>query len=250
MKKTLVCLLIAVLALSTALPALSEIKSGDVITFGTFEQNNNSKDGKEPIEWLVLETDGSQAFLLSRYVLTCRKFNGSKSMNLSWSSSSIRKWLNDKFLDGFSKKEQAAIVTTTVDNSAAQSETGACSGGKETKDKVFLLSYAELNTYFPERADKRAVYTDSAIKAVNDGSMTFAKLKKFLTESYDGCYLWYLRSFKEDMFTGAPFPELIHEDGDTSFIGCSPILVYGIRPALVLDLDKGEKYIQVVEPAD
>ncbi|MDR9824596.1 DUF6273 domain-containing protein, partial [Vibrio sp. FNV 38] len=62
----------------------------------------------------------------------------------------MRNWLNDKFLKSvFSKKEQAAILTTKVDNSASQGITGWGweKDEKETKDKIFVLSCAEANRY-------------------------------------------------------------------------------------------------------
>ena len=239
-------LLLAVLL--SAVSSLAEVKAGDIITFGTYEQDNDKKNGKEPIEWIVLEVNDNQAFVVSRYVLTARQFHNNKR-NFDWSKSAIRTWLNDNFLSAFTGKERKAIIRTTVNNDASQSEDGKASGGKETKDLVFLLSYAEVVKYFPEEKDRAAVYTDAAIKAVNDGSMSFEDLKAAFYKYYDGCYHWYLRSFKEgDFLTGnVNFPEMIQADGSTSFMGTSPILTYGIRPAMVLDLNVALDLIQIVE---
>ncbi|MBQ9257207.1 MAG: hypothetical protein IJ181_08850 [Acidaminococcaceae bacterium] len=234
-----------VCALFVALPALAEPRTGDIISFGSFEQDNDKKNGKEPIEWIVLDVTNGKAFLVSRYVLTAREFHTSNSVE--WHKSAIRKWLNDTFLNNFSEKEQKAIVQTTVDNSASQSDGGKVSGGKDTKDKIFLLSYAEVAQYFPEKKDRRAVYSDAAIKASLDGSTSFKERKSFLQEYYDGCYVWYLRSFKSNMLASSACPDTIDSDGETGMIGCTPTLIQGIRPALVLNLKTANGLYQVVQ---
>lgn len=49
----------------------------------------------------------------------------------------------------FNSAEQTAILITNVDNSKNQCYSGwSTSGGNNTQDKVFLLSYAEANKYF------------------------------------------------------------------------------------------------------
>ena len=38
-------------------------KIGDVVTFGTYEQDNDNTNGKEPIEWIILNKTEKNAFL-------------------------------------------------------------------------------------------------------------------------------------------------------------------------------------------
>ena len=45
---------------------------GDYISFGSYEQDNDVTNGKEPIEWLVLDVQEGKAKILSRYALNCR----------------------------------------------------------------------------------------------------------------------------------------------------------------------------------
>jgi len=246
--KRMIALMLAlsfVCALFVTLPALAEPAPGDIIAFGSFEQDNDKKNGKEPIEWIVLEVDDGQALLVSRYVLTARPFHNSRK-TVEWQKSAIRAWLNDAFMSSFSAKEKKAIVQTTVNNSASESENGKVSGGKNTKDKVFLLSYAEVARFFPKEKDRRAAYTDAAIKASLDGSVSFEERKAFLQEYTDGCYIWYLRSFKSNMFTNAAWPDTIDDDGETSMSGCTPNLIQGIRPALRLNLKTADGLYQTI----
>ena len=117
---------------------------GNYVTFGEYPQTADGKD-MTPIEWLVLARDGNKALLISRYALDAKRYNNSNTEK--WETCTLRTWLNGTFYNkAFSSAEQAAILTTSVDNSSNQGYWGR-SGGN-TQDKVFLLSYAEANKYF------------------------------------------------------------------------------------------------------
>lgn len=121
---------------------------GNYVTFGRYPQTKAGKD-KTPIEWLVLARDGSKALLISRYGLDAQPYNTTNS-EVTWETCTLRTWLNSTFYNkAFSSAEQAAILTTNVDNSKKQCYSGySTDGGNNTQDKVFLLSYAEANKYF------------------------------------------------------------------------------------------------------
>ena len=122
--------------------------AGSYVTYGTYPQKKAGNDST-PIEWLVLEYDAknNRALLISRYGLDCQPYNSSKT-SVTWETCSLRTWLNGTFLNkAFSKAEQGAILTTEVDNSKSQGYYST-NGGKNTQDKIFLLSYAEVNKYF------------------------------------------------------------------------------------------------------
>ena len=117
---------------------------GNYVTFGEYPQTAAGKD-MTPIEWLVLARDGNKALLISRYALDAKRYNNSNTEK--WETCTLRTWLNGTFYNkAFSSAEQAAILTTSVDNSSNQGYWGR-SGGN-TQDKVFLLSYAEAYKYF------------------------------------------------------------------------------------------------------
>lgn len=124
--------------------------AGDVFTFGHYEQDNNIMNGSEEIEWIILDFDekNHKALLLSKYGLDTKPYN-TKEINTTWEKCSLRNWLNGEFQQSaFSVEEQAAIITTTVNNSDSQgNENWKTHGGKNTQDKIFLLSYAETNRY-------------------------------------------------------------------------------------------------------
>lgn len=121
---------------------------GNYVSFGTYPQTKAGNDAT-PIEWLVLARDGNKALLISRYGLDAQPYNKDNT-SVTWETCTLRTWLNGMFYNkAFSSAEQAAILTTNVDNSKSQCYSGwNTSGGNNTQDKVFLLSYAEASKYF------------------------------------------------------------------------------------------------------
>ena len=135
------------------LPEICYMIAGDIIQFGNYEQDNNTANGKEPIEWIVLERDGNKLFLLSKYVLD--KHCYAKKYKVDWVDSDIRRWLNnDFFANAFDESEQMKIVDTKLDNPGLESIDIA--NGESTVDKVFLLSVDEVINYRQGRAEGTA----------------------------------------------------------------------------------------------
>ena len=72
-----------------------------------YEQDGNTANGKEPIEWIVLDKSGGNTYLLlSLYVLDSAKWSdgtekGSGALkergSITYEDSSIRTFLNEKF---------------------------------------------------------------------------------------------------------------------------------------------------------
>lgn len=137
-----------IMAISAEIMLDTKFTVGNYVTFGTYPQTALGND-QTPIEWLVLARDGRQALLISRYGLDAKPYN-IKLSSTTWEKCTLRTWLNDTFLNkAFSLTEQTAILTTDVDNSKQQCYSGwNPSRENDTKDKVFLLSYAEANKYF------------------------------------------------------------------------------------------------------
>ena len=134
---------------NTPLEILSA-QPGQIITYGHYEQDNNLSNGKEPIEWLVLAREGDMALVISRYSLESRPYNDERE-EVTWETCTLRTWLNSTFLiTAFAASERKAIpaVTVVADNNP---EDGT-NGGKNTRDKIFLLSASEFDTCFPTEA--------------------------------------------------------------------------------------------------
>lgn len=123
-----------------------ECSVGDIITVGSYEQDNDLSNGAEPIEWQVLDIKDGKALLLSRYVLDSKLFD--EGMEARWSECSLRTWLNNDFMNtAFSDSQKGRISTTlvTADRNPLYSSTDP---GSSVNDKMFLLSVDEVVNYF------------------------------------------------------------------------------------------------------
>ena len=119
---------------------------GSIITFGAYEQDNDTTNGKEPIEWIVLNVQDSRSLVISRYALDCQRFN-KWNTSVTWENCSLRKWLNEDFIkEAFSTEEQAKIPTVTM--TADKNPSYGTNPGRDTQDRVFLLSIPEAEAYF------------------------------------------------------------------------------------------------------
>ena len=148
MKKLLALLLICCLAFSLGSGCMAEtLRSGEYVTFGSYPQTADGTD-RTPIEWIVLEERDGKKLLISRYGLDVTAFNNDGGS--TWENCSLRAWLNNDFLNAaFTEEEQARIQLTDVDNSAAQGyKEWSTADWNDTQDKIFLLSYAEVEKYF------------------------------------------------------------------------------------------------------
>ena len=97
----------------------------------------------EPIKWRVLQSENGEAFLLSDVILDKQAYNENDEY-ITWKESSLRAWLNDKFMNrAFSDEEKEKINITEVVNK--DNPVFGTKGGKNTSDKIFVLSLAEVS---------------------------------------------------------------------------------------------------------
>ena len=182
---------------------------GETLYFGSYEQDNNTANGKEDIEWIVLAKEGNKVLVISKYALDCQKYN-STDTDVTWETCSLRKWLNGTFLNAaFSSVEQNSIISSSV-----------TSPGKNTTDKVFLLSITEVNKYFRSDNARQCqgteyCYAQGAYKASN------------------GNCLWWLRSPGDYSDYVAYVPSDGSVDDFGIYVDCGSLAV---RPALWIDL--------------
>ena len=205
---------------------IKNIKVGDTYTFGAYEQDNSTSNGKEAIEWTVLDKDGMSLLLISKQALDCQQYNTSYT-DVTWESCSLRKWMNGTFLNkAFNAEEQAQIQNTTV--SADKNPEYNTNPGNATTDKVFLLSINEVEKYFNSDEARKCAPTAYA-KA--QGAYTSDSYK---TASGAATCWWWLRSPGFNRSTAA----CVYSDGSVS---CSGGDVNGgsgaVRPALWINLD-------------
>lgn len=101
-------------------------------------------------EWFVIESQPQKKLYISKYIIDIRKYHNSDT-SISWEKSDIRKWLNTDFYNEFSIYEKQLICDTY--NINRNNPKYCTSGGDNTLDKCFLLSYEEVKNYMLRNID-------------------------------------------------------------------------------------------------
>ena len=206
---------------------IKNAKVGDIVYFGTYEQDNDTTNGKENIEWLVLAKENSRVLVISDKALDCQPYNSSYTEEVTWENCSLRKWLNGTFLNkAFSTEEQAQIQNTTV--SADNNPQYSTNPGNATTDKVFLLSINEVEKYFNSDEARKCAPTAYAKAQGASTSDTFK------TPSGAATCWWWLRSPGDDQSSAAYvyFGGDVFELGNYVFSGLN-----AVRPAMWISID-------------
>ena len=202
---------------------LADATVGETVFLGSYEQDNNTANGKEDIEWLVLAKENNRLLVISRYVLDCLQYNTEKT-DTTWNTCSLRKWLNGDFLDeAFTLDEQAKIPTVTVSAEKNPYCLFDTKPGSPTRDKIFLLSTVEVNHYSTNGSGFR-----SSLRCT---PTEYAKAQGHLSEN-ENCW-WWLRSPGSEGY----FAAVVSPDGDYRGNGNSVTKNnHGVRPALWIEL--------------
>lgn len=132
-------------------------KVGEVLKFGSYEQDNDKSNGQEPIEWIVLQKKEGKILLISKKGLVSKSYHR-KNNNSTWKNCSLRKWLNHGFINtAFTEEEEKYLVPTEVVYDINDSEMD------KVTDQVFLLNDHETDMYFSSYIAKRAKATEYAV---------------------------------------------------------------------------------------
>ncbi|MGX7112224.1 DUF6273 domain-containing protein [Gemella cuniculi] len=205
------------------------VKQNEASSGSKVDENMNMKllgkypkngEDVEPIEWIVLEESGDKVLLLAKNCIDSLPWHKTHEA-ITWDKSDIRTWLNGEFLQkAFTPEEQDSILTTDLDNS--DNLKYGTTVGENTKDKVFLLSGAEVEKYFSSESARRAQPT---VYATSHGAYS----------NGSGECAWWLRSpgvtetSPAYIASAGMFGNRAHEVNET---------IIGVRPAIWVMKDK------------
>ena len=201
---------------------LADAQTGDTVLFGQFDQDNDPSNGKENLQWRVLEREQDRLLLITQSVLDAAAYN-EVNQDTTWEKCSLRKWLNSTFLaTAFAASEQRLLQPTEL--SAQANPCYPTNPGNRTTDRVFLLGIEDVQLYFANSdSDRVSVATQYALQrkiVVNEttgGSPWWVR-----TPGYDGSFAAFVRSDGRGNADGT----------NVATAGC------GVRPAVWLDLSK------------
>ena len=149
-------------------PFLQDLKAGDVITFGHYEQDNRLKNGPEGLEWIVLESnfEADSIILLSKYCIDALPLNNGDG-EYFWADCSLRKWLNEDFYNAaFDEEEKKWIDSVRMENlDEPYFKTPA---GRNTTDRVILLGERDILKYYPDTASALSSFWENEGEKQND----------------------------------------------------------------------------------
>ncbi len=237
---------------TVSLSDAKELSKGDVVTFGSFEQDGHEHNGAEDIEWIVLDVrdreeveadskadskadsnaddaGGRCALLLSRNVLQAIPLHNVYE-DITWDECTLRTWLNGEFYEGaFSPEEKERVILAENDNHANPAyEPHGCAA---TEDHAFILSLEEA---------KAAVRTEEDRLLIGSADATeYAKIRHLETadDATDlaGKACWWLRTPGVYQYSAA----FVDRDGTIFENGAiaNHETYCGVRPAVWVAVD-------------
>ena len=104
--------------------------TNDILEYGFYQG--------ETITWRVLDDTDDILTLITEKAVDGKPYNETREV-VSWSTCSLRRWLNDNWIDKAFNSEERALITLE---------------GSPVSDKVYLLSVDEAEKYFSSNSDR------------------------------------------------------------------------------------------------
>lgn len=198
----------------------------------------------EPIRWRILTTEEDNALILCDSIIAKHGYDDSTNMEAFeydyYNISDIRAWLCTTFYENaFTELQREIILTTTVDNSEYSAGYDSFDAN-DTEDKLFLLSYREVNnTDYGFIGSDLTDDTESRMQTSDYARATGAYMSTDSANYGNGC--WWLRSHSDFPFTF----KCIFEDGSigagcregaSMHVGTVCGKYFGVVPALWIKL--------------
>ncbi|MCQ2467686.1 MAG: hypothetical protein MJ166_09230 [Clostridia bacterium] len=127
--------------------AYGDKKVGDTFVLGSFEQDDDSSNGKEPIEWIVFKNTDGYILAVSKNSLFMHTY--SSNAVSCWKDSSLRTYLNGPFLTSAFTEEEQLVV-------------GSYETSENVYDYVSIPSIAQHNTYAGFGGDLKKCYASTS----------------------------------------------------------------------------------------
>ena len=190
---------------------LGIISVGDIVNLGSYEQDNNTANGKESLEWIVLDVQDNKGLVISKYALDYKAYNNSDKAT-TWETCDLNAWLNGAFLSAaFSANEKNAILN-------------------ENGRLLFLLTKSQYTKYLASSANRICQATEYALKQAGIEIET-----DFMFKTEQDVH-WWLQQTGDTEIYPIPFVDVGSWDGDVSEYGYPEEERY-VRPAMWINLN-------------
>lgn len=206
---------------------LAAASVGDIVNFGYFE---------EVTEWIVLDKQEDMVLLITKYSLD--EVSYADSDDSTWQDSNVRYMLNNVYYDAMFNEEEARLIADVTLTNPATDEyfhlyhpSGAGYSdfdGPVTTDKMFLLSWKDLEKYYGVSYDPQTGWP-----RFEGAEATY----RWGTDSY-----WWIRANANSFLN-----PMINYDGNIAWERSENRI--GIRPVIVVMLN-GETTYDMTDPDD
>jgi len=192
---------------------LRQANEGDYVIFGKYEQDGNTSNGKEAIEWLVLSKSDTVISVLSKYALECLPYH-TINEKVTWKTCSLRQWLNNDFMDAAFSAEEKAKIKMVNHSLDVNSEI--------TNDQVYLPTPYLVTKYADNEAIaqcKPTVYADAS-------------------NSFVSCWVWN-DTTTYDRTTKNYYVRIVTDEGDFEYPQTYSAVFNkeGVRPMMYISID-------------
>ena len=227
--------------------------SFESVKYGMYEQDNNLDNGKEDIEWIVLDKSNNQLLLLSKYILDNVPYN-EKNGFIVWKESTLRNWLNTSFYDStFNEEEKSAILRKNYNNHSISYRSFDVKAEPKvelntTDDLVSLIGYYDIIKYMGNLYDnidtpvenRRIVAKSTPYAQREIGIYKIGLTVEKSNVWYKGCSPYWLRTtYLNDNTHGldADAVSIVDADASISFAQYDDSYT-GVRPMILVDVSK------------
>lgn len=145
--------------------AIENAEIGSEFFFGVYEQDGNEYNGKEPIQWRVLDKNEKGILLLSEYILDYVRYEYDEGMS-SWDVSYVREDCSLTWIQHIFDEDELKHIRWSNIRNSRNPEYGE-EDDPDTIDKMFLLSYDEVIKYLPDDSSRIAEPTPAAKREWN-----------------------------------------------------------------------------------
>lgn len=121
---------------------------GDIVEYGSYEQDGDESNGAEPLEWIVLDRTEEGTLLVTKDIIDGKPFDEGSDGVARWDTSTLRTWLNGEFLDeAFTSEEKAALLQKHLYEQVENPyESGYYYPDLDVWDTVSLLLVTDITT--------------------------------------------------------------------------------------------------------
>ncbi len=157
----------------------SKLDASVCFRYGSYEQDHDLTNGKEPLVWTLVDQDNGAYLLTLQYAIAMKPFHNSP-VGTDWEHSDLRAWLSNEFqYEAFTDEERAA-----------QDHAQKGIGMTDEDLKLFIFTASELAMLYPEEEMRIRYATAHANPVEIEVENEDGTVDTVIGASEEGVYWW------------------------------------------------------------